>query len=168
MPLMTDINKAFKVTTNDFVFYFDKNEIADVDLIQKSATEFNCIKEHRSINAMLVEADTANKKFKIAVEGEIFSIEIKGELDQMLEIMGFGLAVNKQLANIKAPMPGLVLEIAIIEGQQVNQGDKILILEAMKMENCLVVPASATIKKILVVKGQAVEKGQVLVELEPM
>lgn len=165
---MTDINKPYKVTTNDFVFYFDKSELEDIDLLQKSPTEFNCINEHRSVNAVLVEADTANKKFKLVIEGEIFSIEIKDELDQMLEIMGLGLAVNKQLANIKAPMPGLVLEIAVCEGQQVNEGDKILILEAMKMENSLVIPAGATIKKILVSKGQAVDRGQVLVELSPL
>ncbi|MEP7109005.1 MAG: acetyl-CoA carboxylase biotin carboxyl carrier protein subunit [Ferruginibacter sp.] len=165
---MTDFLKAYKVKTNDFVFYFDKNEIAEADLIKKSATEFNCIRKYRSVNAVLIEADTANKKFKIAIEGEIFSVEIKDELDQMLEIMGFGMPVNKQLNNIKAPMPGLVLEITVTEGQVVNVGDKILILEAMKMENSLVVPANATIKKILVSKGQVVERGQVLVELSPL
>jgi biotin carboxyl carrier protein len=163
---MPDINITYKVKANDFVFYFDKNEIADVDLIQRSATEFNCINGHRSVNAVLVAADTDNKKFKIAIEGEIFSIEIKDELDQMLEIMGFGNAANKQLTNIKAPMPGLVLEINVTEGQIVNEGDKILILEAMKMENSIMIPARATIKKILVSKGQAVDRGQVLVELE--
>ncbi|MEP7142712.1 MAG: acetyl-CoA carboxylase biotin carboxyl carrier protein subunit [Ferruginibacter sp.] len=165
---MNDSNKDFKVKANDFVFYFDKSEIADADLVQKSVTEFNFIKEYRSINAVLVEADTYNKKFKISIEGEIFLIEIKDELDQMLEIMGFGLAVNKQLTNIKAPMPGLVLEIDVTEGQLVNAGDKILILEAMKMENSIMIPASATIKKILVSKGQAVDRGQVLVELSPL
>jgi biotin carboxyl carrier protein len=164
---MTDINKAYKVIANDFVFYFDKNEIADADLVQKSATEFNCIKEYRSVNAVLLEADTAKKQFKIMVEGEIFSIEIKDKLDQMIEIMGQGLASSKQLTHIKAPMPGLVLEIAVTEGQPVNAGDKILILEAMKMENSLVIPVNALIKKILVSKGQAVERGQVLVELGP-
>ena len=63
-------------------------------------------------------------------------------------------------------MPGLVLQIAVQDGQQVNEGDKILILEAMKMENSILVHADAMIKKIIVSAGQAVEKGQVLVELE--
>ena len=163
---MTDPNKAYKVKTNDFVFYFDKSEIADIDLIQRSATEFNCIIKHHSVNAVLQEADADNKRFKIAIEGEIFSVEIKDELDQVLEKMGFGIAANKQLTHIKAPMPGLVLEINVTEGQIVNEGDKILILEAMKMENSIMIPGQATIKKILVSKGQAVDRGQVLVELE--
>lgn len=162
---MTDINNTYSVKTNDFIFHFNTQEIADVDLIKRSATTFNCIKDHRSVNVVIVEADNSNKKFKIAIEGEIFFIEIKDEFDQMLEIMGFGPTANKQLNQIKAPMPGLVLEISVTEGQVVNQGDKILILEAMKMENSLVIPTNAIIKKILVSKGQAVEKGQILVEL---
>lgn len=163
---MPDTNKAYKVKANDFVFYFDETEITHVDLVQKSPTEFNCIKEFRSVNAVLVEADSVNKKFKISVEGEIFLVEIKDELDQMLEKMGFGMAASKQLTHIKAPMPGLVLEINVTEGQALNPGDKILILEAMKMENSIMIPSPATIKKILVSKGQAVDRGQVLIELE--
>ena len=163
---MTALNKAYKVKTNDLNFYFDKSDLAEVDLVQRSATEINCIKDNRSVNAVVAEADINNKKFKIAIDGEIFSIEIKDELDQMLEKMGYGAVVNKQLTNIKAPMPGLVLEINVNEGQIVCAGDKILILEAMKMENSIMVPSGAVIKKILVLKGQAVERGQILVEFE--
>ena len=80
--------------------------------------------------------------------------------------MGFGSGSSKQIKEIKAPMPGLVLEIAVVDGQDIKEGDKILILEAMKMENCIIIQTNARIKKILVAAGQAVEKGQVLVELE--
>ena len=162
---MPATNKAYKVKANDFIFYFDKNDIAGVDLLQKSSTEFNCIKDHRSVNAVLVGADAAGKKFKIAIEGEIFFVEIKDELDQMIEQMGLGAGGNKKHTNIKAPMPGLVLEIAVTEGQQVVEGDRLLILQAMKMENSILIPADAVIKKILVAKGEVVERGQVLVEL---
>lgn len=160
------MQKTYKIKTNDFVFSFDENKIEDIDLVQKSPTEFNCIKDNRSVNGFMLEADIANKKFKIAIEGEIFSVEIKDELDQMIEIMNQSQGGNKKHTDIKAPMPGLVLEIAVVEGQQVQEGDKILILQAMKMENSIVIPANATIKKIMVSKGQVVERGQVLVELE--
>ena len=80
--------------------------------------------------------------------------------------MGFGKASIKQVKEIKAPMPGLVLEIAVTDGQEVSEGDKLLILEAMKMENSIMIQTSAIIKKVSVSAGQAVEKGQVLVELE--
>ena len=80
--------------------------------------------------------------------------------------MGFGKDVIKQVKEITAPMPGLVLEIAVTDGQEVKEGDKLLILEAMKMENSIMIQTSAIIKKVSVSAGQAVEKGQVLVELE--
>ncbi|MEO6547945.1 MAG: acetyl-CoA carboxylase biotin carboxyl carrier protein subunit [Ferruginibacter sp.] len=163
---MISTQKPFKVKCNGFIFHFDKNEITSADIIQKSSTEFNCIHDHRSVNATILEYDAPGKKFKISINGEIFLIEVKDELDQMLEQMGFNKIAGKQLKNIKAPMPGLVLEIDVADGQQVNAGDKILILEAMKMENSIVIPVDATIKKILVTKGQAVDRGQVLVELE--
>ena len=63
-------------------------------------------------------------------------------------------------------MPGMVLQINVTEGQLVHAGDKILILEAMKMENSILVQADAVIKRIAITRGQAVEKGQVLIELE--
>lgn len=157
--------KNFKVITGDFIFNFDENEITDIDLFQKSATSFNCIKDHRSVNAEIITADMDEKKFTIEVEGETFAVEIKDELDQMLELMGLGSGANKKITNIKAPMPGLVLEIMVTEGQGVMAGDNILILEAMKMENSLVIPADAVIKTILVKKGQVVDRGQILIEL---
>jgi biotin carboxyl carrier protein len=58
------------------------------------------------------------------------------------------------------------LEIAVTDGQEVSEGDKLLILEAMKMENSIMIQTNAVIKKVSVCAGQAVEKGQVLVELE--
>ena len=163
---MDDNKKPFKVTCNEFVFYFDGNDVANLDLIQRSADTYHCISGNRSVNAVITKADKQDKQFNIAIDGDDFSIQIKDKLDQMLEVMGFGQAANKLLTNVKAPMPGLVLDIAVEEGQTIQRGDKILILEAMKMENSIIISADAIIKKILVKKGQAVEKGQVLVELE--
>lgn len=163
---MADGNKTYQVKANGFLFSLTPTEINATDLFQLSPTEFNLIKDHRSVNAKLINADATGKTQTIEIDGETFAIEIKDELDQELEKMGFGLAANKQIKEIKAPMPGLVLEIAVIDGQEVNEGDKILILGAMKMENSILIQTSAVVKKVAVVSGQAVEKGQVLVELE--
>jgi acetyl/propionyl-CoA carboxylase alpha subunit len=163
---MAEGNKTYQVKANEFLFSFTDAEINGADLVKISATEFNLIKDHRCVNAKLVNTDAAGKALIIEIEGETFVVEIKDELDQELEKMGFGLAANKQIKEIKAPMPGLVLEIAVTDGQEVNDGDKILILGAMKMENSILIHTCARIKKVAVVSGQAVEKGQVLVELE--
>jgi biotin carboxyl carrier protein len=67
---------------------------------------------------------------------------------------------------IKAPMPGLVLDIIAEVGQEVNEGDNILILEAMKMENNIKSPTTGVIKEIKCEKGAAVEKNEVLILFE--
>jgi pyruvate carboxylase subunit B len=69
---------------------------------------------------------------------------------------------------LKAPMPGLVVRIAVVEGQTVQAGASLLVLEAMKMENELKAAAPGVVTGIRAAPGQAVEKGQVLLELGPL
>jgi biotin carboxyl carrier protein len=162
---MADTIKTFKVKANDFEFYFDQATIDQADFYKKSETEFNIIRNNRSANATLLESDITGKKVTIEVEGESFVLEIRDELDQRLDSMGFSNVSSKHIKEIKAPMPGLVIDVAVKEGQEVKEGDRLLILEAMKMENSIIIHANATIKRIAVTAGQAVDKGQVLVEL---
>lgn len=69
---------------------------------------------------------------------------------------------------IKAPMPGLVLRVPVEAGSQVSQGQGVLVLEAMKMENEIKAPAAGVVESIQVTPGQAVEKGEVLLHLGPL
>ena len=63
---------------------------------------------------------------------------------------------------VKSPMPGNILRIEVSQGQHVNEGDVIMVLEAMKMENEIVATKSGTIAQIAVSKGAVVETGAVL------
>jgi biotin carboxyl carrier protein len=163
---MPDSQKIYAVTVNDFSFHIDQATLALADMVKIPGSMVNVIRDRHSVNALVTESDNTGKKLAIEIDGETYHVDIKDELDQMLEKMGFNATAGKQVREIRAPMPGLVLQIAVQDGQQVNEGDKILILEAMKMENSILVHADAVIKKIIVSAGQAVEKGQVLVELE--
>lgn len=162
---MPETPKPYRVKANEFVFDFSPEDLRETDLIRLSPTRFNLIRQHRSVNAELLEADASGKKLVLEVEGESFTIEIRDELDQMLDRLGFSTISTKHVKEIKAPMPGLVIEISVQEGQEVKEGERLLILEAMKMENSIMIPNDATIKRIAVTAGQAVDKGQVLVEL---
>ena len=155
----------YKVKSNDYTFSFTADEIEQMNIITTSPGNFHMIRNHRSVNAKLISEEIEKKKLVIEVDGEIFHIEINNELDQMLEQMGFNTTAAQQIKDIKAPMPGLVLEISVTDGQEVKQGDRLIILEAMKMENSIMIHCDASIKKIHVTAGQAVDKGQVLVEL---
>ena len=66
--------------------------------------------------------------------------------------------------HIKAPMPGLIIDLRVKEGDTVKPGDALLILEAMKMENMIKASAESVVKSVKVKKGDSVEKNQVLIE----
>lgn len=157
---------SFKVRANEFEFLFSQEDINVADVINTGEGEFNIIRNGRSVNVKLLEADETGKNLKVEVEGEFYTMHIKDELDQTLDTMGFNNVSTKQIKEIKAPMPGLVLEVSVEVGQELVEGDRVLILEAMKMENSICIHANAKIKNILVKKGQPVDKNQVLVELE--
>jgi biotin carboxyl carrier protein len=163
---MVDDTKTYQVKVNEFMFSFSRSEIEGMDLVQLSSTEFNLIKNNQSVQANLVDADTSGKKLKVEIAGEVFDVTIKDELDEVLETMGFGTVSNQQIKEIRAPMPGLVLEVSVTEGQEVQEGEKMLVLAAMKMENSILTHTNAKIKRVAISAGQAVEKGQVLIELE--
>ena len=67
---------------------------------------------------------------------------------------------------IRAPMPGLVVSVAVAAGEAVEAGQSVAIIEAMKMENELRAEAAGVVKRVVVEPGEPVEKGAVLVEFE--
>ncbi len=83
-----------------------------------------------------------------------------------MDQMGFSSADAGKIKELKAPMPGLVIEIRVKAGDTVKKGDPIIVLEAMKMENVLKATGEGTVKSIEVQKSQSVEKGQVLIIFE--
>ena len=80
--------------------------------------------------------------------------------------MGLAEEVDSGLGDVVAPMPGLVLQTNAQEGDEVEEGQAVIILEAMKMENVIKAPAGGTISKIKVKEGETVDKNAVLFTLE--
>jgi len=74
---------------------------------------------------------------------------------------------RKKDGKVKPPMPGKVVEVKVKEGQAVAEGDVLLVLEAMKMQNDLKSPLAGTVKRVHVQDGTNVEASTVLVEIEP-
>ena len=101
-----------------------------------------------------------------SITNKIFSVSLKDKLDDLLHELGMDAMASLKVNDLKAPMPGLVLDILVSEGQKINKGDTLIVLEAMKMENALKAIGDATVKKVSVKKGNTVEKNQVLVQLE--
>lgn len=127
---------------------------------------FSIILDHRSYRAELLALDAEQKTVRIQVNGRVYDLEISEPIDRLLKKMGLNERVVARTNEIKAPMPGMILNIMVSVGQQLQKGDPVLILEAMKMENIFKAPETAVVKEIKVKEHTAVEKGQVLVVME--
>jgi biotin carboxyl carrier protein len=136
------------------------------DLVALDNGRFHILQNNRSFNAEVIEADYAEKSFKIKINQTIYTIAAKDRFDLLLEQMGMNSTAKNKVNNIKAPMPGLIWDIKVQAGDIVKAGDIVLVLVAMKMENALKSSGDGIVKSIKVNKGDSVEKNQVLIEFE--
>ncbi len=106
------------------------------------------------------------REFSCKVDGVTFKGKGMTDLDLLVDKLGFRAKSKSNAKEIKAPMPGLVLDILTAVGEEKEPGDNILILEAMKMENILKAEGEGKVVEILVKKGDSVQKGQLLVRFD--
>lgn len=157
--------KTYVVSVNNEEIALDTKEVYDLDIVKNSDTEFHILEDNKKYNAKLISANFLEKTLKVEVNGNSYTIAIADEYDQMVKKMGL-LAVNtKKEKNINAPMPGLILDILVTEGQEVKEGEQVLVLSAMKMENIITAPSDGVVSAVNVAKDDAVEKGQLLIEI---
>ncbi|WP_314241941.1 acetyl-CoA carboxylase biotin carboxyl carrier protein subunit [Empedobacter tilapiae] len=161
------MNNTLKVSVNkEHNFEFTEEQMLAVDAVSLDQKNFHVLHNNTSYRAEVVNTDFINKTYTVVVNNNEYVVSIANHLDQLIKEMGFEVGKTKLVNAIKAPMPGLILEINVAVGQEVQEGDNLLILEAMKMENSFDSPRAGVIKSIAVEKGQAVDKGQLLIEFE--
>jgi biotin carboxyl carrier protein len=114
----------------------------------------------------LLEDKTEENYLKIKINQRVFEVKKKGELDDLISALGLDIPKVRKLKELQAPMPGRIVQVAVQVGQELNVGDELLSLEAMKMENVLKAEGVGIVKAILVESNQVVDKGTVLIEFE--
>ena len=115
---------------------------------------------------ILANVQVKGTQIRFNINGYPVQLHIKNEQALLLETLGMKPELEQSTKDIKAPMPGKVLSIEVEEGNQVQEGETILVLEAMKMENEIKSPIQGRIKTIQVELGQTIDKQTLLVELE--
>jgi len=134
------------------------------DLKWVSDRKIHFIYQNRSIEAELLDFEKETKTVQIRIGNKVASLQLKDQNDLILEKLGMNMSSSAVLKEIKAPMPGLILELKVKAGDEVKKGDVVLILEAMKMENIIKAPGDGIVKLVKVALKDSVEKNQVLIQ----
>ena len=148
---------------NKYDFVIDENAEKDIDIIEIKEGVFHVLKNNKSYNAEVLKVNPEEKNFVIRVNGSKYTVQIKDKYDALLKELGMDTFAVLKVKEMKAPMPGLVVDVRVKEGDTVKKGDALVVLQAMKMENILKSPADAVVKKIHVKKEDTIEKNQLLI-----
>ncbi len=160
-------NEKYKLVINDHhEFELTAEDLSATDLLAVGPNQYHIIKDQVSYNLNIKSFDLERKYIVINVDGKDFHVDIKDKYDQLINKLGLSAVTSQVEKDVKAPMPGLVLEVKVKVGDEVKEGDGLLILEAMKMENVIKSSGKATIRSIHIDKGNTVDKGQLLIEME--
>ncbi|QDO94762.1 biotin/lipoyl-binding protein [Formosa sediminum] len=161
------MSKSTKVTVNDLHhFNLTLEHVEQLDAVQTKPNHFHIIQDYISYDAEISKSDVLDKSYTVILNNTTFFVKISNDLDVLIETMGFHTANFKTIDLIKAPMPGLILDLLVKEGDTVKVNDPLLVLEAMKMENSILSPREGVIKSIKIKKDLTVNKGDVLIEFK--
>lgn len=126
------------------------------------------------------------KKYKVTVDGQVFNVIVEEDTAQTLHqnvissrpepVSPHPAAITAEpqpqrrfpadgVLKVEAPMPGSIVDLAVSPGDTVKEGEVLLILEAMKMENEITAPQSGTVYEVHVKAGDTVDSGEILVEI---
>ncbi len=152
-----------KLKGNDFEGTLNE-ALVKGSFIKINSYQYHLIHNDQSFNIDVMKLNAAEKTMVLKINSVKYTIELKDKYDQLLHSLGMDKVASAKINQIKAPMPGMVLNILVHEGNEVKKGDVLLVLEAMKMENMLKSPTDGVIKRIAVQKGNAVEKDQLLIQ----
>ena len=156
----------YEVAVNERRYPVDTHDLAALDLIETAPATYHLLYDGRSYRVEVVDLDINRKTMLLRLNGREHRLRLDDATDLLVRRLGLSAVNTAKSKNAEAPMPGLVLELLVAEGDPVEPGTPLVILEAMKMENVLKAEGAGTVRAIRVAEGDAVEKRQVLIEIE--
>lgn len=152
---IVEINQRGEITVNDQVLNVDLQQMPDT-------TMYSMIIAGESHDVRMSEGDGF---YEVQVSGDIFQVVVEDERTRLLAGLKRGPGAGTGEVLVKAPMPGVVVEIPVVKGQKVFKGDIVLVLESMKMQNEFKAPRDGEVHSIRVESGQTVEQNTVMLTI---
>ena len=147
-------------------FEIDSSELQTLDIRFTGPRSMHLIRDTHCFKTEILDIDLDKKSVRLRMDGDIYKFQIGSDIEALIERMGLNTVSKQDQKELRAPMPGLILDVLVNEGQKVEKDDKLIVLEAMKMENILKAEGEGIVKSIKLKKGDKVDKNQVLIELE--
>jgi biotin carboxyl carrier protein len=154
------------------------NSVVQLDLSQRDLGKFKVLEINYSKKEIILSNDSKifeckilkensiDQSYVVKINGEISTIRLIKEVEKTIEKLGIQKGSQKNINILKAPMPGLIVDVLVKESDLLKKGDPVIILEAMKMENILSSPVDGKVKEIKVNPQQTVEKNNILIKFE--
>ena len=147
-------------------FDISVEEVEAMDLRRISQNQFHLLHDHRSYNIELEEVREDQPYISLKINGKRYEMEFETPLLRKIRELGLAEDEIGSGEQVYAPMPGKVISVLVKENEEVEAGQDLLILEAMKMENMIKAGGAGTVKEITVVEGDAVDKNALLLAIE--
>ncbi|MGI9160895.1 MAG: acetyl-CoA carboxylase biotin carboxyl carrier protein subunit [Saprospiraceae bacterium] len=154
------------VVNEEYEFNITPEAAKSLDMIPDGPGRYHLLHEGQAYTIEVLEADFERSTYTLLLNGRKQVVRVADFYDRLVQALGLQAGGSQKINSVKAPMPGLVLEVSVTPGQSVQKGDTLLILEAMKMENVIKAAGEGVVKAVPAAKGLAVDKGQVLIEFE--
>lgn len=164
MKYVTIINqRRFEIEVDNDGRVLIDGEERDVDFLNLGGSLYSLITENKSFEAVI---DDDEGRIDVMMRGRLFEAQVLDERAMLLMQRRGGLSSSS--GEVQAPMPGLIVDVTVEEGDAVAKGQTVIILESMKMQNELKSPVDGVARAIHAVAGQAVDKNDLLVEVKAL
>jgi biotin carboxyl carrier protein len=133
-------------------------KLHEVDFLALTGSLYSIIRDDKSLEVII--EDRGSENYEILLDGRLYEGQVLDERAMLLVNRKGGLKLDT--GDMQSPMPGLIVLVSVQVGDEVQEGQTLVILESMKMQNELRAPRSGVVKEILINSGQTVEKGALL------
>lgn len=138
-------------------------EICDVDFdLVSGQPVFSLLIDKQSYEAYVYEDEQG---WEVLLRGNLYQVDVIDEREHRLRSSFGSRPIQSGEFYLKAPMPGLVIDVPVSDGQRVSEGDVLVVLESMKMQNELKSPREGKVSRLRVETGDSVERRQTLLSV---